>query len=232
MRAKLCTSATLPSASEARSASVGVVALRPRSAAFGLADDQRGQRGEHDAQHDQQQRQPPVQEQRQRQQHEQRHEGGEMLAEERQPQPPQRIGAGEHHLHQPAGMRAAVEATAAAAARARNSRSVTACRRRCDSRSACSATSTPQTMVNSPKPTQAASSGVRSVQVGRRAAACAPASASMMRPNSTGSANCAAASARLATASSQPRRASGPAGQHAGVESDEVHGRDQVAVPV
>lgn len=31
-----------------------------------------------------------------------------MLAKERQPQPPQRIGAGEHHLHLPAGMRAGV----------------------------------------------------------------------------------------------------------------------------
>ena len=31
-----------------------------------------------------------------------------MLAEKREPQAPQRIGAGEHHLHQPAGMRAAV----------------------------------------------------------------------------------------------------------------------------
>lgn len=29
--------------------------------------------------------------------------------EEAQPQPPQRIGALKHHLHQPAGMRAAVE---------------------------------------------------------------------------------------------------------------------------
>ena len=29
-----------------------------------------------------------------------------MLAEERQPQPPQRVGAGQHHLHLPAGMRA------------------------------------------------------------------------------------------------------------------------------
>ena len=33
-----------------------------------------------------------------------------MLAEEAEPQPPQRIGAGEHHLHQPARMGAAVEA--------------------------------------------------------------------------------------------------------------------------
>jgi hypothetical protein len=31
-------------------------------------------------------------------------EGGEMLAEERHPQPPQRVGAGKHHFHLPAGM--------------------------------------------------------------------------------------------------------------------------------
>ena len=30
-----------------------------------------------------------------------RYDGGEMLAEEAEPQPPQRVGAGEHHLHQP-----------------------------------------------------------------------------------------------------------------------------------
>ena len=32
-----------------------------------------------------------------------------MLAEEAEPEPPQRIGAVQHHLHQPAGMRAGVE---------------------------------------------------------------------------------------------------------------------------
>ena len=43
---------------------------------------------------------------RRRQQQDDKDEGGEMLAEERQPQPPQRVGAGQHHLHLPAGMRA------------------------------------------------------------------------------------------------------------------------------
>ncbi len=87
---------------------IAVVALDRALPGFGLAQHQRGQHGEHHAEHDQQQRQPPVQEQRQRQQHQQRNEGGEMLAEEAEPQPPQRIGAGEHDLHQPAGMDAAV----------------------------------------------------------------------------------------------------------------------------
>ena len=89
---------------------IAVVALDRALAGFGLAQHQRGEPGEDHAEHDQQQRQPPVQHQRQRQQHQQRHERGQMLAEEAEPQPPQRIRAGEHDLHQPAGMDAAVEA--------------------------------------------------------------------------------------------------------------------------
>ena len=57
-----------------------------------------------DAQHDQRHSQPPVQDQRRRQQYGDEDEGGEMLAEKRHPQPPQRVGAGEHHFHLPAGM--------------------------------------------------------------------------------------------------------------------------------
>jgi hypothetical protein len=66
-------------------------------------------------------------------------------------------------------------------------------------------------MVNNPNPTQAPSSGH-----GDAASACnAPVerlldSTSMMRPNSTGSANCAQASSKLAAARSQPRRFSRP----------------------
>ena len=46
----------------------------------------------------------------------------------------------------------------------------------------------------------------------------------MMRPNSIGSANSAAASRRLANARIQPRRASVPEhGQHADIEADEIH---------
>ena len=58
----------------------------------------------------QQQPESPVEDQPQRQQHEQRYEAGEVLAEERQPQPPQRIGPGQHDLHQAARMDAAVKA--------------------------------------------------------------------------------------------------------------------------
>ena len=86
-----------------------IVALDLALQLLGLANDERGEAGEHHAQDHQQRGEPPVDEQRQRQQHEQRDERREMLAEERQPQPPQRVDAGEHHLHQPAGMRAAVE---------------------------------------------------------------------------------------------------------------------------
>ncbi len=64
--------------------------------------------GENSAERHQQQRIAPVEEQRQRHQDEKRDEAREMLAEEREPHPPQRIGAGDHHLHQPAGMRAGV----------------------------------------------------------------------------------------------------------------------------
>ena len=89
---------------------VAVVALDRALPGFGLAQHQRGEACEHHAEHDQQQRQPPVQKQRQRQQHQQRNERRQMLAEESEPQPPQRIRAGEHDLHQPAGMDAAMEA--------------------------------------------------------------------------------------------------------------------------
>ena len=77
--------------------------------AVGLAHHQRGQHGEHHAQHEQQDRQPPVDVKRQRQQHHQRQDGGKVLAEEGEPKPPQRVGAVQHHLHQPAGMGAGVE---------------------------------------------------------------------------------------------------------------------------
>ncbi len=77
--------------------------------AVGLAHHQRGQHREHHAQHEQQDGEPPVDVERQRQQHHQRHDGGEMLAEETEPEPPQRVGAVQHHLHQPAGMVAGVE---------------------------------------------------------------------------------------------------------------------------
>ena len=89
---------------------IAIVALDRALPGFGLAQHQRGEPCEHHAEHDQQQRQPPVQKERQRQQHQQRNERRQMLAEKSKPQPPQRIRAGEHDLHQPAGMDAAVEA--------------------------------------------------------------------------------------------------------------------------
>jgi hypothetical protein len=87
---------------------VAVIQLDLALHLFALGDDDGDQRCEDDAQHDQQQAVAPVDQQRHRQQHQQRHQAGEMLAEERQPQPPQRVGAGDHDLHQPAGMRAGV----------------------------------------------------------------------------------------------------------------------------
>ena len=88
---------------------VAVMRLDLALHAVGLAHHQRGQHGEHHAQHEQQDRQPPVDVERQRQQHHQRHDRGKMLAEESEPEPPQRVGAVQHHLHQPAGMGAGVE---------------------------------------------------------------------------------------------------------------------------
>ncbi len=72
--------------------------------AEGFVHHEHRQRDEADAQHEQRQRQPPVQHQRRRQQQRDKDEGGKMLAEERHPQPPQRVGAGEHDFHLPAGM--------------------------------------------------------------------------------------------------------------------------------
>ena len=71
---------------------------------------------------------------------------------------------------------------------------------------ACSATSALHAMVNSPNATQASRNGHAEFEP----ATDLPESTSTMRPNSTGSANCEAASRRLANASSQPSRASLP----------------------
>ncbi len=62
--------------------------------AFGPCEHQRHQHREHDAQHDQEEREPPVEEQRQRQQDDEGDETDEMIAEEGEPQGPQRVGAG------------------------------------------------------------------------------------------------------------------------------------------
>jgi hypothetical protein len=67
-----------------------------------------GGREEQD-QDDQQHPQPPIHEQAERQHDEQGDEGGEVLAEERQPDGEQIVDAGQHDLDQPAGMLGAVE---------------------------------------------------------------------------------------------------------------------------
>jgi len=70
--------------------------------------DERREQREDDAEEDQEEREAPVEEERHRQEHEERHEGRQVLAEEGQPEPPDRVGAGQHHLQEPAGVRAAV----------------------------------------------------------------------------------------------------------------------------
>ena len=71
---------------------------------FGLVDDKAGQDREHDGHRDQHQSEHPIEVKRQRQQDEKRHRRREGLAEELEPSAPQRIGARQHDLHQPAGM--------------------------------------------------------------------------------------------------------------------------------
>ena len=173
--------------------------------AVGLAHHQRGQHREHHAQHEQQDRQPPVDVERQRQQHHQRQDRGKMLAEESEPEPPQRVGAVQHHLHQPAGMGAGVEGQRqlhdvleiigqhrlALAVRQlvgmERDRALHA-------------------MVNRPNATQAASSGQAEFEASGPVCGL-PESTSTILPNSTGSANCAPASSRLANGENpaQPR---------------------------
>ncbi len=83
---------------------VGIVPLDLALHGVCSAHDDHGQRGERRAQREQRQSKPPVQDERHWQQQGNENEGGKMLAEERYPQPPQRIGACEHHFHLPAGM--------------------------------------------------------------------------------------------------------------------------------
>ena len=149
--------------------------------------------------HDQQAGEPPIIEQRRRQQHEQRDEGGAILAKERQPQAEHRVRALEHRLQQPAGMNIGVKAQR----QIEHMVEIFAPSRRAGSdapadrhkgRRRWSAT-----IENRPKPAQAATVGRKSPQVSAAPCAWAPLIRSMMRPNRIGSANCAPASARLAT---------------------------------
>ena len=172
-----------------------------------FAHDEHRQDRERHAQHDQRQGQPPVQDQRSRQQQHDEDEGGEMLAEERQPQPPQRVGAGQHDLHLPAGMRAGMvgERQLQHVLEIIRQHHVAAPMRKPvgepgNQRAA--------KIMNRPKPTQAPTSGASARAAGATPAGNVPDSASTMRPNSTGSTNCAAASAILASASVTASRAS------------------------
>ena len=88
---------------------IAVVLLHLHLETVGLAHHERRQHREDHAQDEKKNCEPPVDVERQRQQHDQRDDRREMLAEETQPQPPQGIGALQHHLHQAAGMGAGVK---------------------------------------------------------------------------------------------------------------------------
>ena len=77
---------------------LGIVLLDRPLHAFGPSEHQRHQHREHEAEHDEERREPPIEEQRERQQDDEGDETDEMIAEERKPQGPQRVGAGKHHL--------------------------------------------------------------------------------------------------------------------------------------
>ena len=89
---------------------IGVMAFDRVLHAFGLANDECRQGAEQAATAISSERQVPIDQQRERQQHEHQHQRREIVAEEVDPDVPQRIGAGDHHLHQASGMRGAVEA--------------------------------------------------------------------------------------------------------------------------
>ena len=125
------------------------------------------------------------------------------------PQPPQRIGAGEHDLHQPAGMGAAVEAERQlqdVLEIVGHHRVPAAVRQPVGVQRDQRAAGDGEQAEARPRPRAALSGRSRP----DAAAACAPASVSTMRPNRTGSANCAAASETLAMASIQPSLDSSP----------------------
>ena len=88
---------------------VGIVPLDGALQHFGPVDDEGGQGPEHggDGKHYQPER--PIQVDRKWQQHDQGSGRRERVAEEVEPQAPQRVGPRQHHLHQAAGMRFAVK---------------------------------------------------------------------------------------------------------------------------
>ena len=95
-------------------------------------------------------------------------EGGEMLAKERHPQPPQRIGAGEHDFHLPAGMGAGVigERQLQHVLEEIRQHQVAAAMREPVGEPA---TSAPAMIMNRPKPTQAPTSGASARAAGASA---------------------------------------------------------------
>jgi hypothetical protein len=87
---------------------VGIIAFDRALHRLGLVHDQPRQPGENETQGEQRQSEPPIEHQRCRQQNGDEDKSGEMLAKERQPQPPQRVGAGEHDFQLPTRMSAGV----------------------------------------------------------------------------------------------------------------------------
>ncbi len=211
MRAKLCTSATLPSASEARSARPSS-APRPRSACRRSCA-RRWSSARAKTTHSTNSRiaEPPVQVQRQRQQHDQRDDRRRSARGRSRARcaTARRCLAASPSSAGPNGRRC--DRSAAAAGCARNSSSAPPAAADAPAGRHAARRTAPQTIVNRPKPTQAPSSGqIVADTVARVPAAWLFDSASMIQPNRTGSANCATASSTLATASSQPSRASDP----------------------
>jgi hypothetical protein len=86
-----------------------MVAFDPGLRRVGVVEHQPAQHGDGQDQEDEQRPEPPVQEQGERQEDEQRHEGREVLAQERQPHPEQRVGAMPHDLELAARVHRAVE---------------------------------------------------------------------------------------------------------------------------
>ena len=117
---------------------------------MGLAEHGPGQAGDRDDQQHHQGAEPPVQEQRERQQHEQRDEGREVLAQERQPHPKQRVGALPHDLELAPRMGGRRGRRAAAAGRVRGTGSSPPAGGAGQRRSACSATRMPAPMLPMP----------------------------------------------------------------------------------
>ena len=108
-RTKLWMRLMLPSASPARLASSTAQVLDLLLKAIGATHHEDVGGCEEQDQDDQQHAQPPVHQQAERQHDEQGDEGGEVLAEERQPDGEQIVDAGQHDLDQAAGMLGAVE---------------------------------------------------------------------------------------------------------------------------